>query len=54
MTMKHIVIPRGEGVKTHSPADPSNYNLSDNAEIYDTKDEFRARVDELRSVRGRT
>jgi len=48
---KHIIIPFDDGgCRTHSPVDdPADYNLPDNAEIYDRRSDFETRLDELKT-----
>ena len=45
--MSWIIIPKGDGHITHENADPENISLPDTAEIYDDKNEFDERLDEL-------
>ena len=44
---KFVVIPRGDGFISHQNVDVDGLNLPANAEIYDDKREFEARLSEL-------
>ena len=44
---EYIIIPRGDGVVTHTKVDSDMMNLSDDAEIYEDRDEFKERLSEF-------
>ena len=45
--MSYILIPRGNGVKTHRNVNSENINIPDDAEIYEDKDEFEGRLSDF-------
>ena len=45
--MKFVFIPVGDGYKTHENIDPDDYSLSDDAEIFDSSEAFKERIEEF-------
>ena len=45
--MSFVIIPRGEGVVTHSEVDVNMMILPEDAEIYEDRDEFENRLDDF-------
>ena len=45
--MSYVIIPRGDGYISHVNADTDNLNLSDDAEVYDDRDEFESRLSDF-------
>ena len=44
--MSHIII-LGDGIITHTNVDPEQMNLPDDAEVYDDREQFEERLNQL-------
>ena len=46
-SMSHVIIPKGDGYICHMNVDIEKINLSDDAEVYETRSEFDERLSDF-------